>query len=104
MKLCFSTLGCPMLDAAGVNAAARRYGFEGVEIRALEGAHDLVRLDCMAPRNLAATGRVLTAGGIAIVSMDSGVNFSDPETARRAAQAEAGRTYVDLAEALGAPY
>jgi sugar phosphate isomerase/epimerase len=42
MKLAFSTLGCPDWELAEVIAGARKYGYDGVELRALSGSLDLL--------------------------------------------------------------
>jgi sugar phosphate isomerase/epimerase len=41
MSRCFSSLGCPELTLAQVQALAERFGIDAVELRALEGSVDL---------------------------------------------------------------
>ena len=42
MKLAFSTLGCPEWDLDTIIRAARKYGYDGIELRALAGSLDLL--------------------------------------------------------------
>ena len=50
MKLAFSTLGCPEWDLETVIGAARKFGYEGIELRALAGSLDLLsRADLTRP-------------------------------------------------------
>lgn len=104
LKLSFSTLGCPQLNASQVNAAARKYGFAGFEIRVLEGESNLTKVAVFSPKQLSATKKVMTAGGIEVIAVNSGVHFSYADSDERNNQLKLGKDYIDIAEGLGAPY
>src|SRR4029453_4531661 len=62
MKLAFSTLGCPNWDLSKVIASARKWGYDGIELRALGGTLDL--LSRAEFENVAATRSNLERQGI----------------------------------------
>jgi sugar phosphate isomerase/epimerase len=96
-RLAFSTLGCPAWTIEQAADAARQMGYEGVELRLLDGE--------IIPANLDATGvtRVKRAlDGLGIPSVGTSCRFTSPEAdARAKARADAER-YLALAAELGA--
>lgn len=83
MKLAFSTLACPGWTLDQVADAARRYGYEGVELRLLDGELIDSRLS-IADRDR--VRKTFARAGLPIVAVDSSVRVAadpDPITARR---------------------
>ena len=103
MKLAFSTLGCPDWDLAEVIAGARKYGFEGIELRALSGSLDLPGCDVFAAERIVATMEYLKREGIEVCCVDTSCTFHSPDASERAAQVKMALVHAELAAKLGAP-
>ena len=103
MKLAFSTLGCPDWDLAEVIAGARKYGYAGVELRALKGSLDLPGCDDFAAERIATTREFLKREGIEICCVDTSCTFHAVDASERAAQVNMALDHADLATKLGAP-
>jgi sugar phosphate isomerase/epimerase len=97
-KLAFSTLGCPGWSLDEVFAGARRYGYDGVELRLLDG--DIIGPDL--PQGERERVRMaFAAAGLPICCLDSSIRVAtgvDPESV-----AADLRAFLALAEELGAP-
>jgi len=103
VKLSFSTLGCPDWTLAAVIDAAGRMGYDGVELRFLEGDDELWARPELTGAGLRETRSRLEDAGLAISCVDTRSFFHDPDpAARRLAFDEAVRS-LELAAALGAP-
>ena len=102
MKLSFSTLACPAWSLGRVLDAAGRLGYDGVELRFLEGDDALWARPELTGSGLAETRARLRDGGLAVSCVDTRSFFHHPEpAAREAARAEAERA-LELAARLGA--
>ncbi len=100
MKLAFTTLACPSWTLEQAVAAARQYGYEGLELRLLDG--ELLRSD------LDTTGRrrvreLCTDAGLPIVCVDTSVKIAQPDPAARAEQIRDGLAFLELAAGWDAP-
>ena len=103
IKLAFSTLGCPQWELPEVARAAREYGYEGVELRALGGSLDLLSRPEFRPAEVARTRERLAAEGLEVCCVDTSCNFHSADEAERREQEEAAVRHCELAAALGAP-
>lgn len=98
MKLAFSTITCPSYGPAEVAEAARRYGYDGVELYALNGAKLLP--DMLAER----MGEVKAAfRNIPIIGLNSWGVIVQPTPEERAAQVAQVTRGFELAGELGCP-
>jgi len=100
VKFAFSTLGCPRWTLEQALDAARQYGYEGLELRLLDG--QLLRSDL----DRAARRRVRAACvdvGVPIICVDTNVRIAQPDPAARAAQINEGRAFLELAAEWDAP-
>ncbi|MGH2560960.1 MAG: sugar phosphate isomerase/epimerase family protein [Thermomicrobiales bacterium] len=98
MPIAFSTISCPSFTVRQIAEAARRYGYDGVELYALEGQRltpDVLeaRLDEVR-RDLA---------GVPIVSINSWGQLSSPDPAERSTQERQIARTFELATELGSP-
>ena len=96
-KLAFSTLGCPAWTIEQAGEAARRLGYEGVEIRLLDGE--------IIPADLDAAGRARVKkalAGLGIPSVGTSCRFTSPEPEERTKSRGDAERYLDLAAELGA--
>ncbi|MCK4306199.1 MAG: sugar phosphate isomerase/epimerase [Candidatus Eisenbacteria sp.] len=103
MDLSFSTLGCPGWTLRQVVEAARLYGFDGVELRGIEGELDIRGLPDFTPGRIAQSRAVFEDAGIDIVSVDSSARLLHGETEMTRAHIEEASDYIALANGLGAP-
>ena len=101
MKLAFSTLGCPNWDLPTIAAAAERYGFAGVELRAVAGELHLLSRPEFQPAAVEKTRRWLVEKSIDICCVDTSCRFDSPDTNERNAQVEVAVRHTELAAALG---
>ena len=103
MKLAFSTLGCPDWDLDTMIGAARKFGYEGIELRALSGSLDLLsRAEFTAPQ-LAHTKAHFENEGIKICCVDTSCTFHSPDASERANQVRIALAHAELAARLGTP-
>ena len=103
MKLAFSTLGCPDWELDTVVEAARRHGYEAVELRALGGSLDLLGRPEFRPEAVAATRARLSAAGLSVCCVDSSCSFDSADAGERARQIELAAQHCELAAELAAP-
>jgi len=103
MKLAFSTLGCPDWDLAEVIAGARKYGYNGIELRALRGSLDLPGCDEFAAERIATTREYLKREGIEVCCVDTSCAFHSVDASERVAQVNMAVIHAELAVKLGAP-
>ena len=103
MRLAFSTLGCPDWELDAVVEAARRHGYEAVELRALGGSLDLLGRPEFRPEAVAATRARLSAAGLSVCCVDSSCSFDSADAGERARQIELAAQHCELAAELAAP-
>jgi len=102
MKLSFTTLGCPRWswDETVKNAAAM--GYDGIELRGVQGVLRLRDLPIFAEDALPATMAQMREAGLVFSCLDTSCNFHDLEKLEDSF-AECRET-VDLAVKTGAPW
>jgi len=104
MKLAFSSLGCPSYTLDQVIEAALRYGYEGVSLRTVAGESYLPALEEFSPPSLRGTQRKFARAKLQVVCVMSGVRFTSPQDEERRKQLADAEKYLDIAQALEAPY
>jgi sugar phosphate isomerase/epimerase len=104
LPLGFSTLGCPKWTWTQVLDFAAAHGYAAVELRGLEGEMDLTKRPELAPPRLAESRRQLADRGLRVSCLGSSANMHETEPAKRGAQMDEARRFIDLAHAVGAPY
>src|SRR2546422_3235986 len=104
MPLGFSTLGCPRWDWRQALAFAAGHASAAVELRGLQTQMDLTQVPEFAPARLAEAKRQLADHGLVVSCLGSSANMHDMDAAKHAAQLDEARRFIDLAQALGAPY
>lgn len=98
IRIAFSTISCPEYSFSQMADAVKRYGYDGIELYALEGAR--LTPDILAHR-LDEANRALAT--IPIVSINSWGTLSSPDRDERQRQeAQIARTF-ELAAELGCP-
>lgn len=102
MKLAFSTLGCPHWELEKIAEAARAYGYQAVELRAIGGDLDLLKRPEFQPGAIDATRRWLADQSLAICCVDTSCTFDSRDADERREQVEVALGHAELAAALGA--
>lgn len=103
MKLSFSTLGCPDWTIERILALAVEAGYQGVELRFVEGEDALWKLPVFHGSGLAETTKRIAGCGLEISCVDTSCFFHFSERSLRMAAIEDGKRMADLAVQLGAP-
>jgi sugar phosphate isomerase/epimerase len=104
LPLAFSTLGCPSWDWPRVIDFAQVHGFSAVELRGIGKQMDLPLLPEFQPARLGQTRSELAARGLTVPCLGSSTNLHEMEPVKHAAELAHARSFIDLAQALGAPY
>jgi sugar phosphate isomerase/epimerase len=104
LPLGFSTLGCPQWEWQRVLDFAAAHGYAAIELRGLQGEMDLTKRPEFAPARIEESKRQLAERGLRVACLGSSANMHEVDAAKRAAQLDEGRRFIDLAQALGAPY
>ncbi|HUG90614.1 MAG TPA: sugar phosphate isomerase/epimerase family protein [Planctomycetaceae bacterium] len=102
--LAFSTLACPDWSWHELLDHARRYGYDGVEVRLLQREVDLLKVPEFRSPERARRRSELRDAGLCVCGLASSVRFDHADAADRRRQLDIGRAYVDLALELGAPF
>lgn len=95
-RLAFSTLGCPSWNIEQVGQHARESGYEGVELRLLDGE--------LLPPDIEAEGRKRikrALGSLEVCCVDTSARFAYPDPAERARNRQMVEQYMSIANDLG---
>jgi sugar phosphate isomerase/epimerase len=103
MKLAFSTLGCPNWEMSQIADAVRRFGYDGVELRAIGGNLDLLSLPEFSRTAIESTRRWLDDQAVTVCCVDTSCAFHSPDKNERLKQVEVALAHGELAAHLGAP-
>src|SRR5438128_1783072 len=98
LRLAFSTLGCPAWSIDQVGEGARSAGYEGVELRLLDG--EIIPADLPRVRR-DEIKRALA--GIEICGLGTSCRFTYPDADERAKNRADCERYMELADDLGCP-
>lgn len=102
MKISFSTLGCPDWTLAAALETGARCGYDGIELRFLEGEASLWKLPDFSAR-LPETCDRIRESGLAVACLDTSCRFDSPSAAEREIWIEEGVRMAELAARLKAP-
>src|SRR5256884_5685534 len=100
--LAFTTLGGPDLAGGQTVQKAVEYGYQGLELRGVEGEMALTTAALFTGTRLPATKRELKERGLAIPCLDTSCRFD--QAAEIDNNISAGKRHIDLADELDAPY
>lgn len=104
LRLSFSTLACPNWALAEIIEKGAEYGYDGVEIRIIEGETDLLARPEFAPEALEENLERFQEADLEICGLASSVRFDHLDAAAREKEVAIGKLYVDLARRLGARF
>jgi len=103
VRICFSTLACPTWTLSQAVEIAVSSGYDGFELRFLEGEDSLWKLPVFRGSALPATKRMLTDHGLLIACVGTSCCFHWPDAKERQAWVEEGKRMAELAAVLQAP-
>ena len=103
MKLAFSTLGCPDWNLEKIAAAAHDYGYDAIELRAIDGELNLLNRPEFHPGALETTRSWLAEQGLHICCIDTSCRFDSTDAEERRIEVDVAIKHAELARALGAP-
>ena len=99
----FSTLACPTWTLSQVIEIAVSSGYDGVELRFLEGEDSLWKLPAFQSPALAVSKRMLSDNGLSVTCVGTSCRFHSPDRSARERWIEEGKRMAELAAALGSP-
>ncbi len=102
IKLAFSTLGCPSWPLARILDRASRLGYDGVELRFVEGDDALWARPELSGAGLLETLARLADAGLAVPCVDTRSFFHSPDPAARRLAVDEAERAAELAARLGA--
>ena len=103
MKIGFSSVACPKWDLGTIIARAKEMGYDGVELRGLEGQSHLPAVPALAADPDKTRARFADAG-VELVCLASDAAFDASDSYAVADQKAKVREYIELAGALGVPF
>lgn len=102
MKIAFQTLACPEWSWEQVLSEAQRMGYDGIELRGVEGEMYLPKARPFLPEHIEQSRAQLREKGLEICCLDTSCAFHAEERYSQAIQE--GKDTIDLAVQLGVPY
>jgi fatty-acyl-CoA synthase len=103
MKLSFSTLGCPNWNLNSIIKNAKKYGFDGVEIRGIKDQLDVSRLPEFT-RLASETREKFGDAEIELVCFSSSIRMAEPDRSKQVDHLEELKRYVELCFNFGTPF
>ncbi len=103
MKICFSSLACPAWTLDQVVNIAASSGYDGIELRFLEGEDSLWKLPAFQGASLKTSIQKISDRGLSVACVDTSCRFHSPDPQERAGWVDEGIRMADLASSLGAP-
>jgi sugar phosphate isomerase/epimerase len=103
MKPSFSTLACPDWKIEQIVELATRAGYDGIELRFVEGEGSLWKLPAFTGTALLETRQKLADRGLLVSCVDTGCFFHYPSLEQRLRSKTEGERMTDLAVALQSP-
>lgn len=103
--LAFSTLGCPKWSFAQVVKVAAENGYQGIEIRGIEGQLDLPQCpEFSTAARIAESRRLVESNKLRIVDLGSSAQMHHADASKRQKNLDDARRFIDLAQALNCPF
>jgi len=104
LPLGFSTLGCPTWPWSRILDFAAEHQFASIELRGIQTNMDLTKVPELAPEHIGDAKRQLAAHGLTVSCLGASAHMHEMDPVKHAAQLDEARRFIDLAQALGAPY
>ena len=102
MKVSFSTLACPKWSWEKILDEARNFGYDGIEIRGIEGVLDFSQMEPFSLKNITKTMEQLRRNDLEISCLDTSIKFH--EEALFEMSIKEGKEAIDLAMKLNCKF
>ena len=103
-KLAFSTLGCPKWSFETIVKCAVDNGYQGIEIRGIQGQLDLPLCpEFSTPARLVASKQLVESNQLRIVDLGASAQMHHADPTKRKKQLDDARRFIDLAQQLNCP-
>jgi sugar phosphate isomerase/epimerase len=103
LKISFSTLGCPDWTLSEALEIGARAGYDGIELRFLEGEASLWKLPNFHGTGLHETRKRIAESGLAVCCVDTSCRFDSPRQSERQNWIDEGVHMAELAAELHSP-
>jgi len=104
IPLAFSTLGCPQWDWNKILSFASGHRFSAIELRGIMGKLDLPSDPLFTADRIQQSKQQIQAANLKIASVSSSAQMYIEDPAKRAKELSDAKRFIDLAQALNAPY
>jgi sugar phosphate isomerase/epimerase len=104
LPIAFSTLGCPKWEWKTILDEATKLGYAAIELRGLMNEMDLSKSPQFTGEKLKESLKDLDALGLKISDLGASARLGEPDPAKRAAQIDEAKRFIDLAHKLKSPY
>ncbi|QQS45874.1 MAG: sugar phosphate isomerase/epimerase [Acidobacteriota bacterium] len=104
MPIAFSTLGCPGWEWRKILDEASQLGYAALELRGIRSEMDLPKSPQFTGEKLKESLKDLEALGLKVSDLGASSRLGEPDPARRQAQLDEARRFIDLAHKLKSPY
>ncbi len=104
LPIAFSTLGCPGWDWKTILDQASQHGFAALELRGILSEMDLPKSPQFTGAKLTESLKDLDALGLKISDLGASSRLGEPDPAKRTAQIDEAKRFIDLAHKLKSPY
>jgi sugar phosphate isomerase/epimerase len=102
--LSFSTLGCPAWSFEKIIQCAVENGYQGLEIRGIQGELNLPKIPLFSQENIASTRRQVADAGLKIINLGSSANMHFIDTGKRKTNLDEAKKFIELANGLNCPF
>jgi sugar phosphate isomerase/epimerase len=104
LPIAYSTLGCPKWEWKTILDQASRNGYAALELRGLLADVDITKSPQFTGAKLKESISDLAALNIKVSDLGASSRLGEPDPAKRAAQIDEAKRYIDLAHEMKSPY
>jgi sugar phosphate isomerase/epimerase len=97
-------LGCPAWSFEKIIQCAVENGYQGLEIRGIQGELDLPKIPLFSQENIASTRRQVADAGLKIINLGSSANMHYIDTGKRKTNLDEAKKFIELANGLNCPF
>ncbi|SFQ36766.1 Sugar phosphate isomerase/epimerase [Pseudarcicella hirudinis] len=102
--LSFSTIGCPKWSFETIVEFAAKNGYDGIEIRGIQGQLDLSKCaEFNSPESIARSRKMVEDKGLRIVDLGSSAAMHLLDPVKRKNSLDEGKRFIELAQKLNCP-
>jgi sugar phosphate isomerase/epimerase len=103
-KLSFSTLGCPKWTFNQIIKCAVDNGYQGIELRGINGQMDLPKCPEFSPAQIQDTLKQIQDNKLEIVNLGSSAHLHHKDPSKRKTHLDNAKRFIDLAQMINCPF